>query len=147
MYLLDTNIVSLLDSRRQALVPGLVPWLRRNGAHLFLSVITLTELEAGILKLRREAKDQRAAEFDTLREAIQTDFGDRILCLDAPVAVTVAHLAEAARPHVIELADLIVAATAKVHGLIVMTRNRRHFEPTGLAVVDPALGLPTDVAP
>jgi len=147
VYLLDTNIISLLDSRRQALVPGLVPWLRRNGAHLFLSVITLTELEAGILKLRREAKAKRAAEFETLREAIQTDFGDRILCLDAPVAVTVAHLAEAARPHVIELADLIVAATAKVHGLIVMTRNRRHFEPTGLAVVDPALGLPTDVAP
>jgi predicted nucleic acid-binding protein len=147
VYLLDTNIVSLLDTRRQALVPGLVPWLRRNGAHLFLSVITLTELEAGILKLRREAKATRAAEFETLRDAIQADFGDRILCLDAPVAVTVAHLAEAARPHVIELADLIVAATAKVHGLIVMTRNRRHFEPTGLAVVDPALGLPTDVAP
>lgn len=147
MYLLDTNIVSLLDSRRQALVPGLVPWLRRNGAHLFLSVITLTELEAGILKLRREAKAERAAEFETLREAIQRDFGDRILCLDAPVAVTVAHLAEAARPQVIELADLIVAATAKVHGLAVMTRNTRHFEPTGLDVVDPTLGLPGDVAP
>jgi hypothetical protein len=129
VYLLDTNIISLLDPRRQALVPGLVPWLRRNGAHLFLSVITLTELEAGILKLRRDAKDKRAAEFETLREA------------------TVAHLSEAARPHVIELADLIVAATAQVHGLIVMTRNTRHFEPTGLAVVDPTLGLPGDVAP
>jgi len=147
VYLLDTNIISLLDSRRQALVPGLVPWLRRNGAHLFLSVITLTELEAGILKLRREAEAERAAEFETLREAIQTDFGDRILCLDAPVAVTVAHFSEAAWPHVIELADLIVAATAKVHGHTVMTRNTRHFELTGLAVVDPALRLPADVAP
>lgn len=78
MYLLDTNIISLLDPRRQSLVPGFVPWLRRNGGHLFLSVITLTELEVGILKLRREAKEKRAAEFETLREAIQTDFGDRI---------------------------------------------------------------------
>jgi len=116
VYLLDTNIISLLDPRRQALVPGLVPWPRGNGAHLFLSVITLTELEAGILKLLRDAEDTRAREFETLREAIQTDFGDRILYLDAPVAVTVAHLAEAARSQVIELADLIVAATAKVHG-------------------------------
>ena len=144
MYLLDTNIISLLDPRRQALVPGLVPWLRRNGGRLFLSVITLTELEAGILKLRRDGKDKRAAEFETLRQTIETDFGDRILPMDAPVALAVAHLSEAARPAVIELADLIVAATAKIHGLAVMTRNKRHFEPTGLSVVDPTLGLPTD---
>ena len=39
MYLLDTNIISLLDPRRQALVPGLVPWLRGNGGQLFLSVL------------------------------------------------------------------------------------------------------------
>lgn len=146
-YLLDTNIISLLDPRRQALVPGLVPWLRRNGARLFLSVITLTELEAGILKLRRDAKHQRAAEFETLREAIQMDFGDRILPMDAPVALAIAHMADAARPSVVELADLIIAATAKVHGLVVMTRNKKHFEPTGLNVVDPALGLPTDAPP
>lgn len=147
MYLLDTNIISLLDPRRQALVPGLIPWLRRNGGRLFLSVITLTELEAGILKLRREGKDKRADEFESLRQAIEADFGDRILPMDAPVALAVAHISEAARPSVIELADLIVAATAQVHGLAVMTRNRRHFEPTGLNVVDPTLGLPAEVTP
>lgn len=146
MYLLDTNILSLLDPRRHADVPGLVPWLRRNGAHLFLSVITLTELEAGILKMRRESKDKRAAEFEALREAIQTDFADRILPFDTSAALTVAHLSETARPHVIELADLIAGATAQVHGLTVMTRNRRHFEPMGIPIFDPALGLPTDIA-
>jgi len=125
----------------------LVPWPSRNGAHLFLSVISLAELEAGIWTLRRGAKDTRAAEFENSREAIQRYFWDRILRLDAPVAATVAHLAEAARPHVIELADLIVAATAKVHRLAVMTGNTRHFEPTGLTVVDSTHGLSTDVTP
>jgi predicted nucleic acid-binding protein len=143
MYLLDTNIISLLDPRRQSLVP----WLRRNGGHLFLSVITLTELEAGILKLRREAKEKRAAEFVTLREAIQTDFGDRILHLDVPVALAVARISESVRPQVIELTDLIIAATAKVRGLSVITRNKRHFEPTGIDVIDPVYGLPTDAVP
>jgi hypothetical protein len=147
VYLLDTNIISLLDCRCQALVPGLVPWLRRNGAHLFLSVITLTELEAGSLNLLWKGKGERAAEFERLRGAIQTDFGDRILCLDASVAVSMAHLAEKARPHGIELTDLIVAATAKAHGLILVTRNTRTFDPIGVTGVDPTLGLPPDVAP
>lgn len=147
MYLLDTNIISLLDPRRQQLFPGLIPWLRRNGGCLFLSVITLTELEAGILKLRREGKDARATEFENLRAAIEMDFGDRILPLDRPAALMIARLSELARPRVIELADLIIAATAKIHGLAVITRNTRHFEPTGLTVFDPALGLPGDTEP
>ena len=61
MYLLDNNIISLLDPRRQGGVPALVDWIERNGEHLYLSVITFLELETGILKLRREGKDKRAA--------------------------------------------------------------------------------------
>jgi predicted nucleic acid-binding protein len=113
VYLLDTNFISLLEPLGQALVPGLGPWLRRKGVHLFLGVISFTERAAGTLKLRRDAKDTRADEFETLREAIQRDFGDRILCLDAPVAVTAAHLADVAWPQVIELADLIIARPRK----------------------------------
>ena len=147
MYLLDTNIISLLDPRRLSHNPTLVPWLRRNGAHLFLSAITLTELESGILKLRRESKDKRAGEFEALRDAIQDDFSDRILPLDASVALAIARLAEQARPKTIDLADLIVAATAHVHGLRVLTRNLRHIEPTGVPAIDPTSDLPEDIAP
>jgi len=146
MWLLDTNIVSLLDARRHALHVGLVPWLRRNGRHLFLSVITLTELESGILKLRRDAKTIRADEFAALRDAIIADFADRILPVNAEVALEVAHLAEVARPEVVELADLIVAATGKTHGLCVLTRNLRHFLPTGVAAIDPTSVLPADAS-
>jgi toxin FitB len=54
LYLLDTNIVSMLDPRRREHAPELVDWLERNGASLFLSVMTVTELDAGVHKLRRE---------------------------------------------------------------------------------------------
>ncbi len=145
MYLLDTNIVSLLDARRQATAPELVAWLDRNGAFLFLSAMTIAEMQAGILKLRREGKDARAEEIDALLAAILADFGDRVLPMDAAVALRLAQLAEAARPQVVELADLVIAATASVHGLTVLTRNIRHFTPTGVDARGPLMSLPDDV--
>jgi predicted nucleic acid-binding protein len=63
-YLLDTNIVSMLDPRRHAHAPALIDWLDRNGASLFLSVMTIVEVDAGILKLRREGKAERAHSTD-----------------------------------------------------------------------------------
>ncbi|MFZ0204740.1 MAG: PIN domain-containing protein [Roseiarcus sp.] len=104
MFLLYTNIVSLLDARRHGLHPGLVPWLRRNGAYIFFPV-------------------------------------------NADVALVAARLADIARPQHIELADLLVAATAKTHGLCVLTRNLRHFVPTGIPTIDPTTALPADPAP
>jgi len=147
VFLLDTNIVSLLDPRRHGLHPGLVPWLRRNGAYIFLSVITLTELESGILKLRRDSKIKRADEYAALRDRIIGDFADRVLPVNADVALVAARLADIARPQHIELSDLIVAATAKTHGLCVLTRNLRHFVPTGVPTIDPTTALPADPAP
>lgn len=147
VYLLDTNIVSRLDPRRHESARELVAWIRRNGAHLSLSVITLTEIEAGILKLRRDGQDKRANEYEALRSAVKADFGDRLLAVDAAVALMIARLSEAARPAVIEWKDLIIAATAKAHGLTVLTNNLRHFEPTAVPALDPLYRLPPDVAP
>lgn len=145
MYLLDTNIVSRLDPRRQAVARDLVTWIRRNGAYLFPSVVTLIELQAGILKLRRNGQNARADEYGGLLRAIEAGFGDRVLAVDAAVALEVARLAEAARPAVVEWKDLIIAATAKTHGLAVLTNNLRHFAPTGVPALDPLAGLPPDV--
>ena len=118
--------------------------MRRNDRFLFLSAITLLEIESGLLKLRRETKTRRAGEIEALREGLLADFGERLLPLDATVAVAAARLAEAARPSVIELKDLIIAATARVHGLTVLTRNLRHFAPTGVPVLDPLAAFPPD---
>ena len=59
MYLLDTNIVSLFDPWRAAEASPIVQWMREHDSLLFLSTITLTEIEAGILKLSREKKNAR----------------------------------------------------------------------------------------
>jgi predicted nucleic acid-binding protein len=142
MYLLDTNIVSLIDPRRAAEAARVVGWMREHDALLFLSTITLTEIEAGILKLKREKKEARSRQLAALRDGLIADFKDRLLPLDVEVALTVARLAEAIRPMVIERADLIVAATAHVHGLTVLTRNVRHFEPVGVPVIDPTRSSP-----
>ena len=143
MYLLDTNVISLLDPRRLTSARDLVAWIRRNGERVYLSAVTLMELEAGILKLRRDpAKAARAAEYEVLRRSIEGDFSHRILSFDVAVALATARLADAIRPAVIELKDLIVAATARTHGLTVLTRNLRHFTPTGVRAIDPLAGLP-----
>ena len=144
MYLLDTNIVSLLDPRRREGAGEIPAWIRRNGARLSLSAVTLMELEAGVLKLRREGKHKRADEYGGLRRAIVEDFAERVLSFDAAVALAAARLAEAARPAVIEWKDLVIAATAKVHGLTILTRNLRHFAPSGVSAIDPAIELPPD---
>ena len=68
------------------------------------------------------------------------DYADRLLPVDIEVALTVARIGEAVRPMVIELPDLIIAATARVHTLTVITRNLRHFVPTGVPVIDPLSG-------
>jgi toxin FitB len=142
MYLLDTNIVSLFDPRRAAGAAPVIQWMRDHDPLLFLSTITLTEIEAGILRLARQRKGDRWRQIVALRDGLIADFKDRLLPLDVEVALTSARLAESARPTVIELTDLIIAATARVHGLTVLTRNVRHFEPSGVAVIDPTRALP-----
>ena len=147
MYLLDTSIVSLFDPRRRQRAGPLIVWMQRNDRALSLSAVTLIEIEAGILKLRRNGKDKRAGEIEALRDGLMIDFADHLLAMDASVALAVARLAEAVRPTVIEVKDLIIAATAKAHGLTVLTANLRHFEPTGIPVLDPLAQLPPDAAP
>jgi hypothetical protein len=137
VYLLDTNIVSLLDPRPRPEAGRFVEWARRNDRLLFVSAITLTEIETGILKLVHDGKRERARQVMALRDGIIADYGDRVLALDVHVALAVARLGETIRPAVIELADLIIAATAQVHNLTVLTRNVRHFARTGLPVFDP----------
>jgi toxin FitB len=144
VYLLDTTIASLFDPRRRAEAGPVIDWLRRKDRHLNLSAVTVLEVETGLLKLRRERKEKRAAEIEALRDGLIADFGDRLLGIDAEVALAAARIAEAARPAVIEWKDLLIAATARTQGLTVLTRNLRHFTPTGVPALDPASGLPPD---
>lgn len=144
MYLLDTTIASLFDPRRRERAGQLIAWMQRNDRSLRLSAVTLLEIETGVLKLHREGKSKRAAEIEALRDGLIGDFAERVLGMDAAVALAAARLAEAVRPAVMEWKDLVIAATAKAHGLTILTRNLRHFAPAGVPALDPQATLPPD---
>lgn len=145
MYLLDTNIVSMLDPRRHARAPDLIDWLERNGASLSLSVMTIAEMDAGVLKLRREGKAARADDIAALITAILTDFSDRVLPMDIETARHVARLGEATYRQPVELPELIIAATAVRHGLVLLSSNLADMGRLGIAVHNPLAELPPDV--
>jgi len=145
MYLLDTNIVSQLDPKRHSHAAPLIAWLTRNGASLFLSVMTITELDAGVLKLRREGKTKRANQLATLVADILTDFGDRVLPVDLGTSRHIARLGEATQHQPVALPYLIIAATAARHGLTVLTRNMSDFGRLNVPAIDPFATLPPDV--
>ena len=134
----------MLDPRRHRHAPALIEWLERNGASLFLSVMTITELDAGVLRLRREGKAARADEIAALVSAILADFESRVLAVDIATARQVARLAALAFRQPVALPDLIIAATALRHGLTVLTRNMGEFGRLGVPVRDPFVALPPD---
>lgn len=145
MYLLDTNIVSMLDPRRAHHHPELLAWLDRNGAGLFLSVMTIAEMESGVAKLRREDKHERADQIAALVAIIVGEFADRILPMDIETARHLARLGAETYQRPVALPDLIIAATAARHGLTVLTRNARDFERLSVKSVDPFAALPLDI--
>ena len=134
----------MLDPRRHAQAPMLIDWLDHNGASLFLSVMTVAEIDAGILKLRRERKAKRAAELEKLLTTILADFTDRVLPVDSDTARQIARLGERVYRQPIALPDLIIAATAVRHGLILLTRNMSELGRLGISARDPFVDLPPD---
>ena len=145
MYLLDTNIVSVHDPRRSRANPALADWLDRNSARLHLSVMSITELDAGALKLRRQGNLLRANAIEVTVDRILSNYGDRILSMDVATARVVARLSESVYKKPVETPDLIVAATAIRHNLTLLTNNVRDFARLGVLMHDPLTSLPPDV--
>jgi predicted nucleic acid-binding protein len=143
VYLVDTNIISAASPARP--VPSaLVEWMDAHSALLFLSVVTLAEIEDGIAKSRRERAVRKSADLASWLETVCHLYGDRILAFDAPAARTAGAISDRARGkgHAPGFADIILAATAQRHGLTILSRNLKHFVPLGVAVLDPFLALP-----
>ncbi len=145
MYLLDTNVISMFDAKRQQYEPELISWMRRNGASLFISVMTVGEMDKGILKLRRTGKTERANEVAVLIAEILATFSDRVLPVDLATARHLAQLVEETHQRQVALTDLIIAATAARHGLVVLTRNMKDFGRLSVRAVDPFAALPAGV--
>ncbi len=131
MYLLDTDVLSAL--RRRDRNPVAVRWIEeQRTADLHISVVTVGEIERGIEQQKRH-NPNFARDLSLWLDRMLDWYGDRILPVDTATARRWGQLV-AAVGH--ESADILIAATALEHGLTVATRNVRHFEPTGVPVVD-----------
>ena len=136
MYLLDTNVIAELRKAKSPKIDQKVlTWANSvSAASLFLSVITVLELEKGILLIERRDPTQGAILRSWLDTNVLPAFRDRILPVDTAVAQCCARLhVPAPRPD----RDALIAATALVHGLTVVTRNVNDFTPTGVEIVNP----------
>jgi predicted nucleic acid-binding protein len=147
MYLLDTNVVSMLDPRRHQQSPSLVTWIGKNAQLLFMSVVSLVEMERGVLKLKRNRKLARAGELKGILEEIVLRFGDRLLPVNAGTALRTARLAELTHRQPVELPNLIIAATAIENNLILLTRNKGDFTRLAVKQLDPFEHLPPSSEP
>jgi toxin FitB len=132
MFLIDT--VTLSELRRRERDPMVVKWLeRQRTTDLFLSVISIGEIERGIARQRTINPGFAGALADWL-DRVLTLYGERVVPFDLRTARRWGSLsAELGN----DSADLMIAATALEHGLTVVTRNVSAFEPSGVAVFDP----------
>lgn len=138
-YLLDTNVISELrkvgDGKADS---NVMAWIgAEDTASFFISVITILELERGVLSVQRRDAAQGARLRAWLDNHVRREFSGRILSVDDEIATRCAHLHV---PDPRNEADALIAATALVNGLTVVTRNVRDFEGTGVVVVDPWQG-------
>ncbi len=138
MFVLDTNVVSELRKVKAGKADrNVAAWaVRASTTSLFVSVVTILELELGVRLLERRDPRQGAVMRTWLDEAVLTAFAGRVLPIDTPVAL------ECARLHVPDPRaerDALIAATARVHGMTVVTRNVADFAATGVNLFDPWL--------
>jgi predicted nucleic acid-binding protein len=138
-YLLDTNIVSAFAPGKQLASPRIASWFERQADHLFLSVVSVIEIEAGVCKLRRTGAGRRADDLWQWFGQILDVYGDRVIPLDTEIGRTAGAMADSVRAAGYNpgLADITIAATADVRRLTVLTRNTKHFAPIRVPVLDP----------
>ena len=132
MFLIDT--VTLSELRKRQRDPQVVKWFeRQRTTDLFLSVISIGEIERGIAR-QRTTDPAFASALAGWLDRVVTLYGERIVPFDLPTARRWGALSAALGN---DSADLMIAATALEHGLTVVTRNASDFEPAGVAVLDP----------
>jgi predicted nucleic acid-binding protein len=132
-YLLDTNVLS--ETRKRQPAEGVIEWITATPPErLHVSVLTLGEIEQGIARIRGRGDRQQAAALEGWLREVELGFADRILPVTMPVASTWGRQ-QYARP--LPVVDALIAATARVNGMTVVTRNVKDFEHSGVEVLNP----------
>jgi predicted nucleic acid-binding protein len=132
-FLLDTNVISEIRKRERA-HPNVARWVARTPVgDIGTSVLVLAEIRRGI-ELKRRRDPEQARSLDRWFSRMRTRLGDRVLSIDEPVAEAWALLGA---PNPLPLIDALLAATAKVHGLTLVTRNVADIHVRGVSLLDP----------
>jgi toxin FitB len=141
MYLLDTNVVSEMRKAQRAYTgparadAHVKAWLESVPASsLYLSVVTVLELEMGCLRLERRDLAQARKLREWLDKLVLPTFASRVLSVDVKIALRCAALHV---PNPLGERDGLIAATALVHGMTVVTRNTADFASTGVQLLNP----------
>jgi hypothetical protein len=138
MYLLDTNVISELRKVKSGKADkNVVFWAQTiSVTRQFLSVVTVLELEMGLLLVERRDPAQATVLRAWLNSQVLPAFSERILSIDTAVALCCAKLHV---PNPCSERDAFIAATALVHGMTVVTRNVDDFKATGVDILNPWL--------
>lgn len=144
MYLLDTNIVSAdAPTKSQVGVEAFAAWVRANGDRLYLSTVTIAEIEAGIARAVRIGATAKAKALRRWLSAVEHFYAGRILPFGIEDARHAGMILDRARAHDPGFEDIAIAAIASARGLIILTANDRHFEPLGVPFSNPLRRLPS----
>lgn len=141
-FLLDTNVVSMLAPAKSEASADFLAWLDRMDAdgRLFLSVVSIHEIEKGIALLDHKGATAKAASLQAWLSGLVSTYDDKIISFGVQAA-GIGGRSEAkalAAGHDPGMADAVIAGTAAAHELVVITRNTKHFQPFGIAVLSPA---------
>ncbi len=123
----------------------LLDWLIVTLPRVHLSTVSIFEIEQGIRKLERLGGEARAASMrQWLRQMLGQFSGDRLLPLDSDIAFEAGRLSDWAIARGVHpgVADIMIAATATTHDLVLLTYNLKHFRPLEIDAIDPTDGLP-----
>lgn len=140
-FLLDTNVISMLSPSRPEASAAFVGWLERmdGGGRLFLSVVTIHEIEKGIALLEYKGAAAKAASLKVWLAGLVATYDDKIIPVDTVAAALAGQLEAKAisAGHDPGMADATIAGIARAHDVVIVTRNTKHFRVFGVDVLSP----------
>ncbi|WP_234819214.1 type II toxin-antitoxin system VapC family toxin [Sinorhizobium meliloti] len=143
---LNTTVISMFSPSKPTVPEGFIRWLEAADAEgtRFLSVLTVHGIEKGVALLERKGATARGASLRLWLSGLVSTYDDRILSIDTTVSTRSGQLGAiaVAAGHSPGMADALIAGTAKVHDLVVVTRNPKHFDPFGIGVMAPGADDP-----
>jgi toxin FitB len=148
-YVVDTDVLSTTSPTASPAIPGLPDWLERNSEQLYISVISLMEISYGIAWLTHREARRKARLLQAWLDNVAAFHRSRIIMVVDDVALRAGQLLARARAGGVEISaeDALIAASAELRAMTVLTANARHFAPMGVRYVDARAGLPPDAEP